>query len=64
MRIFLINFMKLKINILTALVLGGAALSVPETSWAYIGPGAGFAFVSSFIFILGALAMAFVLILT
>ncbi|MDP8214808.1 MAG: alkaline phosphatase family protein [Candidatus Euphemobacter frigidus] len=39
-------------------------LAFPFPSHAYIGPGAGFAFLSSFIFIIGALLFAFLLILT
>jgi predicted AlkP superfamily phosphohydrolase/phosphomutase len=45
-------------------LFGAACLAAPEHSYAYIGPGAGFAFLSSFIFIIGAVLFAFLLILT
>lgn len=45
-------------------LLGALFLAVPAYSYAYIGPGAGFAFLSSFIFILGAVLFVFLLILT
>ena len=41
-----------------------ALLVMPGVAWAYIGPGAGFAFLSSFIFIIGAALLAFLLIFT
>ena len=41
-----------------------AALCLPSLAYGYIGPGAGFAFLSSFIFILGAAILAFTVILT
>jgi predicted AlkP superfamily phosphohydrolase/phosphomutase len=40
------------------------ALACPHPSSAYIGPGAGFAFLSSFVFVLGAALAAFFLLLT
>lgn len=40
------------------------ALSLPAAAPAYIGPGAGFAFLSSFVFVLGAGLAAFFLLLT
>jgi len=45
-------------------LLGAVFLAIPAPSYAYIGPGAGFAFLSSFIFIIGAVLFAFLLILT
>jgi len=45
-------------------LLGVLYLAAPAHSYAYIGPGAGFAFLSSFIFIIGAVLFAFLLILT
>ncbi|MEJ2745789.1 MAG: alkaline phosphatase family protein, partial [bacterium] len=42
----------------------GGALSLPSLAFGYIGPGAGFAFLSSFIFILGGILFAVVVLLT
>ena len=44
----------------------GAAglLSLPSLAFGYIGPGAGFAFLSSFIFILGGILLAIIVLLT
>lgn len=39
-------------------------LFAPSPAWAYIGPGAGFAFLSSFLFVLGAVVVVFLLIFT
>lgn len=39
-------------------------LIIPSPAQAYIGPGAGFAFLSSFIFVLGAVVVVFLLIFT
>ena len=55
--------MKLRLLIIIG-VLAAVSLATPEHSYAYIGPGAGFAFLSSFIFIIGAVLFAFLLILT
>ncbi|MEA1928032.1 MAG: alkaline phosphatase family protein [Candidatus Auribacterota bacterium] len=55
--------MKNRVIILLGLTLAIYLLS-PADSYAYIGPGAGFAFLSSFIFIIGAVLFAFLLILT
>ena len=49
------------------MLLGGLALLtllLPPGAWAYIGPGAGFAFLSSFVFIIAAFGMALLLILS
>jgi predicted AlkP superfamily phosphohydrolase/phosphomutase len=40
------------------------ALLLPSAAFGYIGPGAGFAFLSSFIFILGGILLAIVVLLT
>ncbi len=47
---------------LALIALGSLAL--PVSSYAYIGPGAGFAFLSSFLLILGAVFITLILILT
>ena len=46
-----------------AAVVAGV-LSIPSLACGYIGPGAGFAFLSSFIFILGGIFLAIVVLLT
>lgn len=55
--------MKPRLTIIIGLI-GAACLAAPTHSYAYIGPGAGFAFLSSFIFIIGAVLFAFLLVLT
>ncbi|MFH1037139.1 MAG: alkaline phosphatase family protein, partial [PVC group bacterium] len=50
--------------IIFACLFGAVCLAAPEPSCAYIGPGAGFAFLSSFIFIIGAVLVVFLLIFT
>lgn len=42
----------------------GGALLLPSLAFGYVGPGAGFAFLSSFIFILGGVLLAIVVLLT
>jgi len=54
--------MKKVILILVAYL--GFRLCLPSLALAYIGPGAGFAFLSSFIFVLGAVMVVFLLIFT
>lgn len=46
-----------------AAVVAGV-LSIPSLAFGYIGPGAGFAFLSSFIFILGGIFLAIIVLLT